>query len=128
MTEKTRQSAIQRARAHAYVRQKRLREKLKRLVDEAIEVNVRLAVKNWQRKEIMSEVFRLWLEKADYPAECADLVRWMTSNQRDLFASYNPYMLGQAMKAGTAAGAFIETAGTKVAHELAREMKEVHRA
>ena len=119
----TRETAIQRARATAFVKQKALRDATAAKVARALDIEPRKAYLAWEAKMAEAAEFVRWLSKQTAPPECALLVAWLVRSQDIAFAAYNPYMQRLAREAASAASG-LEAAAAEVADELARMLKD----
>ena len=115
----SRQDAIKRGRAHAYVSQQELRARLHERIDNAMALDVNAAYAAWMLKETEADAFVRWMATQAPPEACAGLVSWIRRNPAIAFAAYNPALLQHARKVAMAVAEDLNAGVAKIATELA---------
>lgn len=122
-----RETAIQRARATAYVKQQRLRDDIASKVERALQVDPRQAYMAWEAKTAEADAFVQWLRqqvgKQALPPSCALLVSWLLRSPGVAFSAYNPYMQRLAREAAAAASG-LDAGAVEVADGMVRMLND----
>lgn len=122
-----RETAIQRARATAFVKQQKLRDDLVGKVERVLKFDPRKAYLAWEAKQAEAAEFVKWLRRhVEYntvPPSCALLVSWLLRSPDVAFAAYNPYMQRLAREAAAAVSG-LEEGAAEVAAGLVRMLAD----